>query len=132
MRAVFFPTRKDNMTDLEPIPIPAHLGESGAALYRDAVDEYELSIPERAALLQAAETVDTLRALEDSIRETGPIVAGRPNPLLGEARQQRAILVRLLGLLDLQLEGESETRASASRAARKAARTRWDKVQKGA
>lgn len=115
------------------VEIPDHLGDSGAALYRSAVEQYDLSIPELAALLQGAEVVDTLRTLEDSIRQNGPITAtGRPNPLLSEARQQRAILVRLLGLLDLRLEdpeapGDSGVRPSVSRAARKAARTRWSR-----
>lgn len=115
------------------VEVPAHLGEPGAALYRSAVSEYDLSIPELAALLQSAETIDTLRIIEDSIRLTGPVLpTGRPNPLLAEARQQRAILVRLLGLLDLRLEdpetpGESGVKPSVSRAARKAARTRWSR-----
>lgn len=116
-----------------PPPIPEHLSEVGAALYRDAVDGYDLTIPELAALLQAAETVDTLRTLQDAIDETGPVVGGRPNPLLPEARAQRAILVRLLGLLDLRLDGddaEAGVRPSASRAARKAARTRWSNVSR--
>ncbi|RAX48943.1 terminase [Arthrobacter sp. AQ5-05] len=111
---------------------PQHLGEAGARLYASAVADYELTIPETAALLQAAETVDTLRILEDSIRANGPITpTGRPNPLLAEARQQRAILVRLLGLLDLRLDEEDDTaspkRPSASRQAQKAARAMHDK-----
>lgn len=116
--------------DLDLVPVPPHLGTSGAALFASAVDSYELSIPELAALLQAAETVDTLRILEDSIRLVGPIVGTRPNPLLNEARQQRAILVRLLGLLDLRLDDSDDSSgvgSATSRAARKAARARWDK-----
>lgn len=113
--------------------IPAHLGTAGRALYGAAVTEYDLSLSELAALLQAAETIDTLRVIEDEIRKTGPILTtGRPSPLLGEARQQRAILVRLLGLLDLRLDeeevpGENGVRPSVSRAARKAARARWSR-----
>lgn len=113
--------------------IPHHLGDAGAALYSSAVEQYDLSIPESAALLQAAETIDTLRVIEDSIRQTGPVLpTGKPSPLLAEARQQRAILVRLLGLLDLRLEdpeapGDNGVRPSVSRAARKAARSRWSR-----
>lgn len=119
------------MPENDPITVPSHLGVSGAAFYASAVDDFELSIPELAALLQAAEVLDTLRVLEDSIRENGPITpSGRPNPLLAETRQQRATLVRLLGVLDLRLEddespAENGVRPSASRAARKAARSRW-------
>ncbi|MDR6436055.1 hypothetical protein J2790_001176 [Paenarthrobacter nicotinovorans] len=112
--------------------IPAHLGDAGRSLYGAALEDFELTLPELAALLQAAETIDTLRIIEDEIRSTGPVVGGRPSPLLAEARQQRAILVRLLGLLDLRLEdgeapGENGVRPSVSRAARKAARSRWSK-----
>ena len=112
--------------------IPGHLGAAGRALYEAAVTEFELSLPELAALLQAAETTDTLRIIEDAIRETGPVIGGKPSPLLAEARQQRAVLVRLLGLLDLRLDDDEESvRPSASRAARKAARTRWDRQKAG-
>ena len=129
------PIASDPALESEPetafIPTPAHLSASGAALFAAAVDSYELSLPELAALLQAAETIDTLRVLEDAIRVTGPVVNNRPSPLLAEARQQRATLVRLLGVLDLRLD-EDETpdavRLSTSRAARKAARVRWDRV----
>jgi len=50
--------------------VPAQLGTAGASLWRSAVAEYEISIPKRAALLQAAQTIDTLRVTEDAIRET--------------------------------------------------------------
>jgi hypothetical protein len=109
------------------VEVPPHLGPTGSSFYASAVDEFELSIPEQAALLQAAETLDTLRTIEDRIRLDGPITStGRPSPLLAEARQQRATLVRLLGLLDLRLDADDEAPTSASRAARKAARARWD------
>ncbi len=114
--------------------VPEHLDEAGAALYRDTVNAYYLTLAESAALLQAAETVDTLTELEAELRTRGRVTpAGKPSPLLVELRQQRAILVRLLGLLDLR-DDEDDDGASAtatSRAARKAARTRWDKMTKG-
>jgi hypothetical protein len=126
------PAPEPPAADRPPVDVPDHLGAAGAALYRSAAEEYELTIPEHAALLQAAETVDTLRVIEDAIRETGPVVDGKPSPLLAEARQQRAILVRLLGLLDLRLDedespGENGVRPSVSRQARKAARARWSR-----
>ena len=117
------------------LDIPADLGPAGRDFYASAVEDYDLSIPERTALYQAAQTLDIVDALEAGIREHGRVLAnGKPNPLLLEVRQQRAILVRLLGLLDLRLDsdgapadgagGESAT----SRAARAAARKRWDKL----
>ena len=114
------------MTDTTTPEIPDHLVPDGRAVFASAVEEFELSIPERAALLQAAETIDTLRTLERSIRATGVVnPAGRANPLLPEARQQRATLVRLLGLLDLRLDDDEDgVSPAASRAGRAAARAR--------
>ncbi len=106
---------------------PGHLGAAGSAFYASATADFDLSIPEAAALQQAAETLDVLSALEEEIRSTGVVVKGRPSPLLVEARQQRAILVRLLGLLDLRLDEDDDPTTSASRAARAAARSRWNK-----
>jgi hypothetical protein len=121
----------------DDIAIPAYLEAAGADLYRSAVADYDLSVPELAALLQAAETLDTLRELEDSVRANGRVLpSGKPNPLLLEARQQRAILVRLLGLLDLRIDDAGQPSDSTgapamsptSRAARAAARKRWDRT----
>jgi hypothetical protein len=114
-------------------PIPAHLGDAGAELYSAAVEGFDLTIPESTALLQAAETLDVLNALENAIRETGPVLpTGKPSPLLVEARQQRAILVRLLGLLDLRDDDEEDRATATSRAARAAARKRWSRAKAGA
>lgn len=117
---------------------PGHLGEAGAAFYARVAEEYDLSLPEQAALLQVAETLDTIAELEAAIRKHGRVdpISGKPTPAVQEVRQQRAILVRLLGLLDLPLD-ESDGAASSSvlarsRAAQKAARARWDRNRKGA
>lgn len=104
---------------------PAHLGAAGSAVYAAAITDLELSIPETAALLQAAETLDVLRIIEDRLRADAPVtVSGRPHPLLTEARQQRATLVRLLGMLDLRLDDSDAPASGASRAASRAASAR--------
>ncbi|ADL48485.1 hypothetical protein [Micromonospora aurantiaca (nom. illeg.)] len=109
---------------------PAHLGDAGREFFVRVAADYDLTLPEEAALLQVAETIDALAAIEAAIRETGPVVNGRPSPLLVEARQQRAILVRLLGLLDLPIDEAPAPRSgmAGSRAASKAARARWDRA----
>jgi hypothetical protein len=114
----------------QPVEPPAHLGDAGREFYSRVATEYDLTLPEEAALLQVAETIDALTAIESAIRETGAVVAGRPSPLLVEARQQRAILVRLLGLLDLPLDADPAPRSgmASSRAASRAARARWDRA----
>ena len=107
--------------------VPAHLGTAGGALFAEVAETFDLSIPERAALLQVCETVDTIAELEAALRTHGRVTAdGKPSPLVAEARQQRAILVRLLGLLDLPLDDAAPAKAlGASRAGQKAARARW-------
>ena len=107
---------------------PAHLGTVGADLFAEVASTYDLSIPERAALVQVCETVDTIADLEAALREHGRVTAdGKPSPLVAEARQQRAILVRLLGMLDLPLDAAAPSGAfmGKSRAGRKAANARW-------
>lgn len=106
---------------------PEHLGDAGRAFFASATADFDLTIPEAAALRQAAETLDVLHALEEEIRSTGVVVNGKPSPLLVEARQQRAILVRLLGVLDLRLDEDDDPATSATRSARAAARARWNK-----
>jgi len=118
---------EEDLDDLVEVEIPEHLDEAGAAFYAAALEGFELSIPEGAALLQAAETLDVLADLRAALAETGRIVNGRPSPLLVELRQQRAILVRLLGLLDLSIDETTVPALSASRAASKAASARWAK-----
>lgn len=119
---------------MTPSPIPAtpeHLDPAGAALYGETVAAFELTIAEEAALLQAAETVDVLADLEAELRARGRVLpTGKPSPILVELRQQCATLVRLLGLLDLREDADYDSQAGASRAARKAARARWDRVTK--
>src|SRR4051812_44964181 len=73
---------------------PRHLGPSDASFYAEVASGFDLSLPEEAALLQVAETLVVLTALDAEIRETDPIVNGRPSPLIIEARQQRAILTQ--------------------------------------
>lgn len=116
---------------------PDHLGPSGAAFYSRVSSEYDLSLPEQAALQQIAETMDIIAELESTIRQRGRVdpATGRPSPAVLEVRQHRAILVRLLGLLDLPLDesdGAAPTSTLArSRAAQRAARARWDRQRRG-
>src|SRR4051794_38165180 len=113
--------------DPDDAEVPSHLGAFGAAFYAEVATGFALSLPEEAALLQVAETLDVLAAVDAGIRETGPTVNGRPSPLIIEARPQRAILVRLLGLLDLPRDDATSLPSGLSpfRAASRAAAARW-------
>lgn len=108
--------------------IPDHLSDAGAGFYGAVLEDHgdRLTLAQQAALLQAAETLDLIAALEAGLREHGPVLPdGKVSPLAQEIRQQRAILVRLVGLLDLREEGASGGLMGTSRAASKAASTRW-------
>jgi len=110
-------------------------GPAGAEFYESVVKEFDLSPSEEAALDNAAHVLDYLDELHRGVDEHGVITpSGRPSPLLAEIRQQEAILVRLLGLLALPSGGdEDDNEATASsgvsRAARAAARARWQKAR---
>ncbi len=117
----------------EAPPAPNDLGEAGRAYWLRVADEYELGAVEEPALGQVCRTLDTLAALDEAVRAHGVVTAaGTISPVVVEQRQQRAILVRLLGILDLPVDDEERPAAggsATSRAARKAARARWGSPQ---
>ncbi|GGF56988.1 hypothetical protein GCM10011519_33680 [Marmoricola endophyticus] len=114
--------------DTRPEP-PADLGDAGRTYWLRVAEEFDLGAVEEPALAEVARTLDTLAALDAAVRRDGHVTdAGKVSPAVVEARQQRAILVRLLGLLDLPTDDDERPSAGGtgvSRAARKAARTRW-------
>ena len=115
------------MTQPKPQPIPV---PDGSALTTAAAD-WELSPTETVALAQAARVLDVIADLEAALVASGVVTAaGRPSPLLPEIRQQRATLVKLLGLLDLRLSEDDDGQpviSPTSRSARAAARARWSR-----
>lgn len=118
--------------ETEPLAAPDGLGEAGSAYWLRVVEEFDLGAVEEPALLEACRTLDAIEDLETALGAHGRVtVDGKPSPLLVEIRQQRASLVRLLGLLDLPGEGEEGRRStlSASRAASAAASERWRKAR---
>lgn len=119
-------TTTDTTLDHQP---PDDLGEAGRAYWSRVVEEYDLGAVEEPALVQVCRTLDTLAALDEAVRTHGVVTdTGKVSPAIVEQRQQRAILVRLLGLLDLPVDDDERPSAggdAASRAARKAARSRW-------
>ena len=112
--------------------VPAGLGRSGSSLWREIVGLYELRPDERRVLEQACRTADTLARLEEALTTAPLTVAGsmgqlREHPLLSEARQQRALLGRLLAQLRLpDADDLGDLRArERSVHARRAAQSRW-------
>jgi hypothetical protein len=71
---------------------------------------YDLAQYETVLLLQACRTADLLEELQDRVNRDGALLPWgdgvRPNPAATEARMQRVALARLLGALQLPLDGE--------------------------
>ena len=114
---------------------PKGLGTAGRALWRSVVsgipDGCELDDREATTLELAARQADDLVLLEDVIEEEGAVTFGSTgqrvvHPAIGEARQARLAISRLLGTLDLSDE-EGQGGTLSSLAARRAARSRWDR-----
>jgi hypothetical protein len=81
----------------------------------------------------AAHQADDLAALEAAIAEHGTMTSGSRgqvvvNPAIGEARQARLTISRLIGLLGLPDE-DDQPMTAASRHAKGAARARWSRKE---
>lgn len=119
-----------------PPSTPKGLGLPGRRLWKRIVSAYELRPDEAFVLESACQTLDTATQLEDAMKGQPLMVKGsmgqmREHPLLSEARQQRALLARLLAQLKLPEEGTA-TRfdprgMDRSLQARNAAQARWQR-----
>ena len=113
----------------QPEPTPSGLDLPGKRLWKRITTAYELREDELVLLDQACRVADTLARLEDGMRGAPLIVTGsmgqqREHPLLSEARQQRALLGRLVAQLKIPDEGGISNRSTQ---ARKAAQVRWSR-----
>ena len=110
---------------------PPGLGPSGRALWRKLTTEYEFGPAEVPVLEAACRQVDALAALEAVVETEGVLTTGSKDqtvvhPAVTEARLGRLTVARLLAELAIPDEsGRPET--AASRRARKAVRSRWDR-----
>jgi hypothetical protein len=88
--------------------------------------------PREVALLErACAQADDLDRLEKAIKRDGVVATGSQGQrivsgLVGEARQARIALARLLGEISLPVESDEKPRTARSLRAKKAADTRWD------
>jgi hypothetical protein len=110
---------------------PAHLGESGRALWLDVAGTYGLRADELAVLLRACETADTIDAMNAALVGAPLVVPGsqgqlREHPLLSEKRQQVALMARLLAQLKLP-NTDAGAASDPSAAGRDLVRARYDK-----
>ncbi len=115
---------------------PAGLDKAGKALWRSVTDVFDLDEePHKVQVLtQACRVADIIAELDDHADEAPLTVkgsAGQPviQPTLAEARFQRGLLATLLGRLGLpdNDEDEDDPKTRRRNAARKAAKTRWDR-----
>lgn len=120
---------------------PAGLAARGRAFWRDVTGSYQLERDEVELLAEACRTLDLAEALQARIAADGPMTLGsmnqpRVHPAVGELRQARALLARLLGQLGLppavaDPAEDKAAKATTSELATRAARARWSKQPGG-
>lgn len=109
---------------------PKGLGARGRAFWRATVRDFDLSDVECEVLREACRLLDEVDSLREAIDADGVTVTGsqgqtRVNPAIGEVRQHRLALARLLAQLDLpDVDGGRVLTPTQARASR-AAQTRW-------
>lgn len=113
------------MTNSNVTAAPPGLKKRGRRLWKQVLAAYELRLDERILLESACKTVDLLDDLEAAMASQPLITKGsmgqeRENPLLSEARQQRAQLNRTLAQLKLPDE-----KGAAVNQQRAAGHARW-------
>ncbi len=120
------------MTSKRAPAAPQGLQKAGAALWRGIVAVYELDPRELTVLGLACRQADDVARLEAAVAAEGVVVEGskgqpRLSQVVGEVRQSRLALARLLGELALP---DAEDRPATARSARakRAADSRWDRV----
>ena len=109
---------------------PKGFEATGRQLWKRVVSAYILRPDELMLLESACKTADLVARLEAAMEGQPLVVRGsmgqeREHPLLSEARQQRALMARLLGQLKLPEEPESSLSSVRSQQARHAAQARW-------
>ena len=109
---------------------PNGLGTRGRKFWKAVVAEFELTDVEDELLLEVVRTLDRLDELEDQVKSDGTMVAGSAgqqvlHPAIGEQRQQRITLGRLLGQLQLPDEDGETLPTPRQVRARQAAESRW-------
>jgi hypothetical protein len=98
---------------------PEGLHSSGRALWRSVIGEYELEQHEAVLLLEACRACDLLDDLARIIDAEGPMIDGRVNPAVVEARQLKIALARLVAALRLPAGEEGDEQQGARRPQRR-------------
>lgn len=110
---------------------PEGLGLAALRLWQGVLADFELNPVELVLLEQACRVADAIVRLDAAAAEADAMVSGSKgqpvaNPLAREAREERALLARLLDQLGIpDASGSQWDHLSASARARKAAAARW-------
>ena len=117
------------MTTRKPAT-PADLGARGRKFWRTTMAGFELSDVETELLVECARLLDECESLRNAVDKEGMTVAGstgqpRVHPALGELRQHRLALGKLLAQLSLPDLDESALLSPSQARGQKAAQTRW-------
>ena len=109
---------------------PRDLGARGRAFWRHTVEMFELSEVETELLRECCRMLDECEDLRAAVDKDGTTVAGstgqpRVHPALGELRQHRMALGRLLAQMALPDVDDSSLLTPVQARARKAAQSRW-------
>ena len=117
------------MSDRKP-PVPKDLGARGRGFWRKTLEIYDLSEVEIELLRECCRLLDEAESLRVAVEQDGTTVKGstgqvRVHPALGELRQHRLALGKLLAQLALPDVDESHLQSPAQARASKAAQTRW-------
>jgi hypothetical protein len=117
---------------------PRGLQSRGLAFWTTADATYELTDSERELLLEVCRLMDECESLRQAVEQDGTTVAGsngqpRVHPAVGELRQHRLALGRLLSQLALPDEDEGSLATPLQARGRAAASRRWaGHVKRGA
>ncbi|HYK96132.1 MAG TPA: hypothetical protein VE011_09745 [Candidatus Dormibacteraeota bacterium] len=111
-------------------PAPRGLGARGRRLWRRLVADFDFSVPELELLAEACRTLDSIDFIATALAGAELAIPGSrgqltAHPLLAEQRQQRELLGRLIGRLQLPDEDPDDASAAATRFARRGAQARW-------
>lgn len=96
---------------------PAGLKAAGKRLWHSVADDYQLETHEARLLLEAARTADLLDRLEAEVRSSSVMVDSpqglKMHPAIGEIKNQRITLTRLLAALRMPQGEEGDEKPSA-------------------
>jgi hypothetical protein len=118
------------MTTLSKPSPPKDLAARGQEFWRQTVEVFELSEVETQLLRECCRLLDECEQLRERLHHDGVTVAGstgqvRVHPALGELRQHRLALGRLLAQMALPDLDDEALDSPVQARARKAAQTRW-------